>query len=572
MSEGIQFDVKLNDLLTTNANRIVEAMDRLTNAMESGRKSSEQLGDGLTKVKDPAEIAHRALEGVTAGVKGMAAALAGGDAKGVVEGLTESLAAMAGLLDLVAPGLGAVAAAAVKVGGAFAAMTVGILLGGEELALEVNALNAQLEATFDALGKGPGAGHQTLEMLDEMARRLPQSREQLADWTRAIEKMGVTDLSKVQDELLATASAQAILGESGPAAYEKIARKVHDAEQGHHKLTIAARELTRTIGTNLSEAVAKRMGLSLEQLETKLKAGTVDATTFGDALEKTLIEKGAKGLDALWASKAWSKIKEQGRELFADVDTSPITDAMRNLLVLFDQTQPSGQAAKATITDVFNAIAKVIGSGITEAEVFFLTLEVYALASEVALIPLLGTLEKVYAALQIVGKVAGGLVTGNIGASQAGLDAGAALGSTAPVGRSMALGLITGMLDMVAEVGQAGVTLGEAGVKGTKQGAGVKSPSKPAMEIGGYVAEGLGLGMTGSSAPGRAGRQLSANALGGLAGSALSAAGAAKSNGGVTISGLVINITAPQGVTDAAGLSATGLTIALERLQLASGR
>jgi hypothetical protein len=41
---------------------------------------------------------------------------------------------------------------------------------------------------------------------------------------------------------------------------------------------------------------------------------------------------------------------------------------------------------------------------------------------------------------------------------------------------------------------------------------------------------------------------------------------------GVHVGHLEVHITAPHGVTDAKELSVVGLTIALERLQLASGR
>jgi hypothetical protein len=46
----------------------------------------------------------------------------------------------------------------------------------------------------------------------------------------------------------------------------------------------------------------------------------------------------------------------------------------------------------------------------------------------------------------------------------------------------------------------------------------------------------------------------------------------AESRGGVTIGHLELTIQAPQGVTDATSLSVMGLTVALERMQLASGR
>jgi len=532
----------------------------------------------------------------------MTSAFKGGDAKGIVEGATDALAGLAQTLDLVVPGLGQVAAGAIKAGGAFAAMTVGIVQGGVELATEVRATNAALEAIFDAFGKGPEAGARTVEMLDTVRGALPQTREQLAAWTREIEKMGVTDLGQVRQELLATASAQGILGEEGPAAYERIERKVQDAVQGHHKLTIASKELTKTIGTNLADAIAGKMGMSLEQLEVKLKAGTVDATKFGNAMEETFIEKGSRGLDAMWmrTGTITKKIKDSFGELFADVDTKPLTDAMRNLLALFDQTEPSGQAMKSNITTAFNGIVKAIGSAITEGEVWLLKTEVYALSMELALKPYIGALKTVAKLLGDITGLGGVLADAStLGATKApgpasavqlqthavqstanalsaiGDPAGALLRGT-EIGQNIASGLIAGMLAFTGNVDAAGRELGRIGVRGTKEGAGVHSPSRPAMEIGAFIPEGLAIGMESRTGRvGRAGREISGHALGGMVGQMLTspvASQGAGAAGGISISGLTIQIMAPQGVTDAAGLSATGLTIALERLQLANGR
>jgi hypothetical protein len=554
----------------------IEGYTKFSAAVAKSRQEVFELGSALGqapakaetlfKIKDPAEIARHALEGVTTGVREMAAAISGGDAKGAVQGVTEALAGMASLLDLVVPGLGQAAAAAVKVGGAFAAMTVGLIQGGVELALEVTAVNKKLEAMFDAFGHGPEAGRATLDLVDDMAKSLPQSRDELAQWTVELQKMGVTDLGKVRTELLAMASAQAL----SITGYDKIQRKIQDAVQGQHKLTIAGKELTKTIGDNVASTAAAKMGMSLGDLEKKLKAGTVDAGKFGNALEEALIEKGAGPLQAMWGktSVITDKLKKSFGELFADVDTSPLTDAMRNLLVLFDQGKPSGQALKASITDAFNGIVKAIGWAITEGEVLFLEMEVGALTAELELRVLLGTIEKVASALAGVGSALGVLpdLSSLFGASEA--------PGSQPVGQGIGEGMVAGMQDQLGAVHAAGMALGEAAAQGAREGAQVHSPSRLTMEIGNYMAEGLALGITQSPAPEQAGRTLSGNALGGMVGSALTSP-PANENGkgaGVTISGLVINITAPEGVTEVNDLSATGLVLALERLQLAGGR
>lgn len=580
----------------------VEGYHKFSEAVSKSRREVFDLGTALgqapqqgkkiLEIKDPAEIAHRALEGVTAGVRGMAASLKGGEAKGVIEGATESLAGLAQALDLVVPGLGQVAAAVVKVGGAFVAMTVGIIQGGVELALEVTAVNAQLEATFQALGKGPEAGKKTLEMLDDMSRTLPQSRDELAEWTREINKMGITDLSEVRQELLATASAQAILGKGGDAAYTRISKKVQDAIEGHHKLTIASKELTKTIGDNLASAVAGKMGMSLEQLEQKLKAGTVDAQKFGIVLEETLIEKGAGPLDKMWMStgRVTDKLKKSFGELFADVDTKPITDAMRNLLALFDQATPSGQAMKGNVTTAFNGIVKAIGGAITEGEVWFLEMEVYVLSLQLALKPLVGTIQKIGSALNSAGQAVG-LVSkpgtpppppksaeqmelGAVAGTAKFLLPSGPLGQAVSAGIGIAEGLISGMLSRKTAVDAAGHDLGATGARGAKEGAQVHSPSKLTMQVGEYMAQGLAIGMTRSAAPEKAGRQISGNAIGSMVGSALTSPPANQNGGGGGPTVHIDNLTimAPQGVTDANSLSASGIVLALEKFQLASGR
>jgi hypothetical protein len=493
--------------------------------------------------------------------------------------------------------VGAGLAAEIAIVTALAGAIYGLGRAGVETALELGAARAQAEATFEAFGKGPDAGRRTVEMLDEVSRALPQSREELTRWTREIEKMGVTDLGAVRRELLATASAQAILGEEGPGAFQKIERKIHDAIEGHHALKIASKELTKTIGTNLAGAAAERMGLTLEQLETKLKAGTVDADKFGNALEEALIAKGAKGLDALWTSKAWSKVKESGRELFAGVDTEPLTGALRNLLGMLDQTQPSGQAMHTTIVDAFNGIIRAIGWTINEGEILALRFMVWGLSMELALLPVWNILKKIGGAMAGAGEAVGllpapgaapppvksasdavagatestlGGVTGVLGGPIVGLAhaGGFHVGQMIGEGLAQALGLAKPMVEVAAN------DLGQAAIHGAKDGAGVRSPSLPAIQIGGYVGEGLGIGLDrGGDRAARAGRQLSTNALGGLVGAALTAPAANGNAGqGITISGLTIQIMAPQGVTDAGQLSATGLVVALERLQLASGR
>jgi hypothetical protein len=594
MGEGIEFDVILGDLVSGPAHKAAAAVDKLSNDLGKAKTElaffeqqlalANKLGDIEGHDKFSAAVAQSSRKVFDLG-----------NALGEVEAKAKPAASGLEKLAESAPGIAKVAAAVAAVGLALATVTAELVKGGVETALEVRAFNAQMEATFDALGKGPDAGRRTVEMLDDVARSAPQSREKLAEWTRAIEKMGVTDLGKIRGELIATASAQAILGDEGPAAYERLARKIHDAEEGHHKLTIASKELTKTIGTNLADAVAQRMGVSLEKLEQGLKAGTIDATKFGNALEETLIAKGAKGLDAMWlqGGTLTKKLAETFGELFSGVDTTPLTDALRQLIGLLDQGSPSGEAMKDGITGAFNGIIRVLGSALTEAEVWFLTMERDALAVDVAFRPIASTIWSIVDALLGVsnalnllsvalpgGGVLGGVFGGDEELKQQGqaiqaMEAWkAASANEATVnGAAIGEGLVKGMAGAKPAVERAGHDLGHTAIVGARAGADAHSPSRKAEKLGGDIDEGLGGGMLAGGVSPRAGRQLSENALGGMTARIFSSPAAnGNAASGITISGLVINITAPQGVTDANKLSATGLVLALEKLQLASGR
>lgn len=574
----------------TAAERLTASLDKLTNALEhSGNGLKKHAEHGAEAHKD-LEILRHAYDGIAEGLGGMASALKAGDPKAAIEGATNALAGLASTLDLVAPGLGQAASALVKLGGAFAGVTTEIIEAGVELAVEVRATNAALEATFDALGKGPEAGKRTMEMFDGLTNRLPQGRQELATWARAIEKIGINDLPKLQEELIATASAQALLGPGGDRAYTMLLSKIHSAEEGTGKLKLATRLLIREngIGENVLGQVAEKMHLgagALGKLEAQFKAGTVDARKFGDALRETLIEKGAGALDKLWMSTGWKKVKEAAAELFNGVDTDPLTEGLRDVLGLLDNGQPSADALKGHITSAFTEIIKDIGSAIEEGEYWFLSMEVWALSMELNLRPVWRIVKEIAGALGTIGQGLGigptptvpGAPPKTVEQNQAdsALSTFKWLGGPANfVGVGIAQGLINGMQSKFAEVVATGDRLGEGAITGTKTGAGTHSPSVPAMKVGGFVSRGLELGMLNDiGLPARAGRQIGGAAIGGMVGAAIVGVPAANGNGGgLTITIQNLNVTGREGVTDATALSASGLAVVLERYQLASGR
>ncbi len=102
-----------------------------------------------------------------------------------------------------------------------------------ETALRVTEVNARLVATFEALGEGPGAGQKTLDFLNDLSSKLPQSRDQLAQWAIQYQALGITDLGELRNQIRATASAQAIAGDEGAEAYKNLTERIHIAIEEH---------------------------------------------------------------------------------------------------------------------------------------------------------------------------------------------------------------------------------------------------------------------------------------------------------------------------------------------------
>jgi hypothetical protein len=568
------------------------AIDKLSSSLEDAKGKLSSYQAQLSRANDIGDVAGHAKYSQLVDQSKRSVF----DLTQQLESVPSSAGGASSALGALPPPLMAIAA------GAAAAVGVVVKLGeglGELVgrALEVTGVNERLAATFDALGDTRG-GKNTLELVNDLATELPQSRAQLAEWTKQLQATGVTDLGELRSQIKATASAQAIMGDSGAAAYEKLREKISIATESHTPLKIATKGLTALYKAGLNiEDVAGRMGVSTNELATSLKAGTVDAAKFGDALTQSLTAKGKRPLEAMSneLGTLHTKAKETIDHLFDGIDGGPLVSAIKGVILLGDQSQPSGQAMKAGLGGALNAVISLIGKAITEATVFFLDVEIFALDAYIAMKPLIRGFEKV---AELSGKVAGFVAPALEGPKNPNSafgeapSAGERAAGFANVGTALGVGnALTGgvggalaalpvlAFDTISSIGggaardaahASGVELGKATIEGIREGTDTHSPSPLVIGIGKSIGLSLGMGMEAAPEPARAARTVSANVVGGLAGGGHG--GAHGAGGGTVIHVGNISITAPEGVTDAAQLSAMGLTTLLERFTLVAGR
>jgi hypothetical protein len=606
--EGIDYTLSLNDHMSAAALKASNSLSDLASQMEKEVKAAERaekaekaheqsLGKMIEKATGgiiKVDVLKQSYEGLGAGMTSMMAGLKSGEMKEVVSGLTESLSGMAKMLDLVVPGLGQTAAALIRFGGAGASALVGMVQEGALLSIEATQAKQAMIGMFAALGGGNEIGIQTEEMLSKLSGQIGVTKDTLAPLTKSFMAMGFEGEESLKKVTTAAISAQAIMGDPAAAqAFETLTKKIQVAAETGHGLKIPAKGLASLASMGIRvDDVAKRMGVSAKTMADQLKAGTVNAVKFGDALQDALIEKGAGPLDRMGKSLGNMKkmFTQSIEDMFEDMGKSidPFLDKVKDLFGLFDQAKPSGAAMKSALGDAFGFIFGAATDSIEPIEIMFLRLELASLQAyglikshwlsiKAVLITVQPVITEIARQFALIGKVLAMAQSANVaifgtagvqGHKGKGADSAGAFGAGADTGA----GLADGMKSTVGEVADAGKMLGEAATAGVKgPPLEVHSPSRAMFAVGGHAGHGLALGMHASvGRVDQAATRLGASAVGGT-GAGMRASDYTPRRGNAGRGNITIQITAPEGVTNAQELTEIAVAALFERYQLHEG-
>lgn len=614
MGEGTEYAISLEDRMSGPAMAAAKSLGELAKSAHESKGGLSELTEGFIKTVEPAEVLRGAFEGVSEGFKSFAAGLKSGEAKEMIGGIFEAAAGLAQVLDLVIPGLGQVASAAIKVGGAFASMTVGLVQSGAELAIEANQDRMALIDMFSALEGGPEAGAKTEEMLTDLSHTIGITKKELAPFAASFAAMGIHGTEALEKVTLAAISAKAIMhaaGKDGGAAFESLTRKIQVAAQTGHGLKIPAKGLgsLAEMGVEVDD-VAKRMGVSSKALADQLKAGTVDAKKFGDALQDTLIEKGAGPL-ARMSSSLENLKKMFGQsldEMFEGVDIKPFLEGLKDLARLFDKDSVSGKILKNAVGGAFSYIFQQATKALPYIQIGILKLMTYSVRAHTFMkahwSAISAAISTVGVALGILGGIAVAaiaivtapvwLAVGAFAALAAGigwvLENGEQLMDDAVKwGAGIVDGLVNGITGGIEKAKAAAMDLGK-GVKDSITGfLGISSPSLVFAQLGQHTAGGFAQGIEGGMGEAKkASASLAGASVAGVSAGPAPAAqvvapeiappsrkepeGGDKGAGkAMTIEVGGITITAPQGVTAAVELTEIAIATIFERLALSQG-
>jgi hypothetical protein len=426
-----------------------------------------------------------------------------------------------------------------------------LVLAGAAFTIQSVQSKQAAQQMFRAMAGGKAAGDQLFGMMEDLATQLPQTKDELTAWSKEFTAMGILKQDALRTELRATASAAALMGDEGAEAFTLLTRKITESISTTGKLKLSEKQLASLAKTGANvDDVAKAMGVSTKTLAAHLKAGTVNATAFGDALNKALIEKGGSALDRMLGDVGVlrKKFDEMIGDMFEDVNIQPFIDSMKDLLSVFSQAQPSGQAMRAGIMGFFNSFFEWSAKAVLIAKHMFLDLEIFALRAYIAIKPYAGVLKDiaigalvvagVFAAV-LVGAVLGvvgalamlvapsvaavaafvwlydtivnswGQITGFVSGVVAGVlntisgwlsslyDLGAEISEWA-IGAAAGLveGLVNGIANGTGMIVDAVKGLAHSAIKSFKETLGIASPSKEFMKLGDFTARGFNMGIS----------------------------------------------------------------------------
>ncbi len=529
-----------------------------------------------------------------AGMRSAFTSLASGDVKGAVQGVTDSVAGMAKLLDLVVPGLGQAAAVVVQIAGGLVGITAGLIKSGVEFAISSSEAKQEMLGLFDAMGGGITTGAETEAMIDDLKSKFGVAKDSLVGYTNALHQMGMTNLDEIRDSLLAVSSASALV-KGGDQALLSFMKKIEIAKESGAGLKVATKQLASlgATGANVGD-VAAVMGVSVETLTKNLAAGTVDAGKFGDALQEAIINKGKGPLERMAASSANLKklLSEAWGDLFEDIDVGPFMQEVKKLFDVFGQGTSSGQALKAGIGGFFKQVFAVLTKVVPLAKHFLLDMVIYGLKAYLAIKPIVAEVKKFAAsaeggamisavlsglwevlkvvgvALLVVVAAATALWAAMIVVSVAVWSAvGAFLGfvtgagdaltgwisSAATAAYDFVAGLVNGIAGGASQVIGAVSGLADSATGAFKSALGIASPSKVMMTLGGHTGAGFAQGLDDTSgdvhgaASGVAGAAVKGASSGGEAGGA---SGGSKAGAQISVTVMI----------DGAGKSAAEIT------------
>lgn len=556
-----EFSINLKDNVSEAAARMGSEVSSFAQKLQGVKGAvsgtTEKLAASKTAMQSFSAGLEKTISGmrmVTGEVVRFGKSIASGDFSAAITQLTSRIAEGLQKLDAVAPGLGSALSQMVPIFGGIISWGVGAVKSIFALGIEASTAKERTLRFYEALADGHATGEQVAGMIGKLANKIGWTSGQLKPLAKELMIMGHRDLPDLRRELVAAASAQALLGEGAADAYVDFARTLNAFAETGGKVQMGAKALERSlgnIGLSITD-VAKKFKMSGEEFTAALKRGEIGAKEMGDAVRDGVTKKGQPALAAFRDSLDGIKnrIPNLLNKLFQNVNPKPLLHALSDIVEVFSRALNVGGGLTNTMNGLFEFAGKAVkwltlafldvviwifqaidaigeffsetGTGTDIVKALTSAFEAFKTVVEVvaaSVAPLVEGLKLARDAWNdISGKSAATIAAGNKRLTATAtktadrISKSIEVSNVAPsfdfdttaieseksgtaIGKSLADGLVSGLKAGGAAVVDASKQLGKAGADAIKSELQVKSPSKVTERIGGHVAEGFAVGV-----------------------------------------------------------------------------
>jgi hypothetical protein len=298
-----------------------------------------------------------------------------------VAGVASPLEELTGLGPRAAIGIAAITVAAVAAAAAawkLGSAIVGLVKGGAMMAINASEARGDTVDMLEAFLGARDVAEQTFDKLSAIGDISAASQKSIQAAAQALSAAGVTASDRLTASVRSIAQVESVM-EGGGSRIQSIIERATQSDA----FTLDARRLKGT-GIQLTafyEAMAKRTGQGVKQVEAQLKAGKIKANDGIDALNdviETKFGKLALGQAGDYAVQI-QRLHDKFKKLFEKVDTGPFGAALARIVALLDKASPSGKALADVFEATFGGLFKLIDQLSPYLEIAFLGLELMAL-------------------------------------------------------------------------------------------------------------------------------------------------------------------------------------------------
>lgn len=472
-------------------------------------------------------------------VTGVAKQLFHLDFAGAISSVADKVSGAVQMVDMAVPGLGTALAAVTGIIGTVVSGLVGGIKSMMGFAMACAEGREKTLTLYNALADGQATGADVAKMIGDLGWKIGWTGGMLKPFAKELMAMGHRTLPDLRRELVAVASAQALMGEGGGAAYMGLATKIEAAVESGNKLKVSSKQLGRAlaeIGLSVGD-VADKMGTTGEKLAKALKAGTVEADKFGEAVRQVVTSKGKGALENFRNSLEGigNRFHTVISRLFAKVDVKPFLVALNEIVDAFGLSTKSGQGMVSTLNGFF----VFAGDAVKWLTLAFLDFAIFVLGAIVSIkeffseagagSTVIDMITASFMAMQTVVEAVGMALEPVVWAIKEITSIGAKVPKTAPIskkvdrdmsasidamsmadmgvptmapsgaegGKAFSTGIAEGVRSGQGEVSDAVKNMGKKMGKDLKESLDAHSPSRVTMAIGGMFSQGFARGIRG---------------------------------------------------------------------------